>query len=81
MPPPQKSDSRGWGKFRRRCRQPAPPPTNTLSGKANYVRIGECFLAHADNAAWGKTWTNVPEADICTQDFFGSLATYRLFSR
>ena len=49
---------------------------NTLSGKANHVRIGECFLAHADNAAWGKTWTDVPEAEICTQDFFGSLATY-----
>ena len=48
----------------------------TQSGKGNFLRIGDLFLAHADNSAWGKVWTDVPEPEICTQDFFGSLATY-----
>ena len=67
MPPPAENKLPGWhpGEV------PAPmqavgAAATTQSGKANHLRIGERFLAHADNAAWGKVWTDVPEAEICT---------------
>ena len=44
--------------------------------KKNHKRIGTCFLAHAQNSAWGLIWDEVPEAELNQMDFWGSFATY-----
>ena len=44
--------------------------------KKNHKRIGTCFLAHAQNFAWGLIWDEVPEAELSQMDFWGSFATY-----
>ena len=44
--------------------------------KKNHKRIGTCFLAHAQNLAWGLIWDEVPEAELSQMDFWGSFATY-----
>ena len=47
-----------------------------VKGKANHKRIGTCFLAHSQSSRWGLIWDEVPEAEMCENDFWGSLATY-----
>ena len=44
--------------------------------KKNHKRIGTCFLAHAQNLAWGLIWDEVPESELNQMDFWGSFATY-----
>ena len=46
------------------------------NSKKNHKRIGTLFLAHSQNPTWGQVWDEVPEAELCKQDFWGSLATY-----
>ena len=52
---------------------PRPRPTTPTNSQ---VQLGEAFLAHAQNEKWGLKWSEVPEEEICTNDFWGSLATY-----
>lgn len=55
---------------------------STIKAAVNHVRIGNLFLEHiskenADlSARWGKDFLKVPETEICTEYFFGMVATY-----
>ena len=81
MPPTKKAKAPGTSPGKSPGKTPAVmtaggDTNNWEKGKANHVRIGTCFLKHAQNPAWGLIWAGVPEADICSEEFFGSLATF-----
>ena len=44
--------------------------------KANHVRIGTSFLEYSQNDKWVLVWTEVPEKEMCCENFFGSLAIF-----
>lgn len=53
-----------------------------VDAQANQRRIGDAFLRHIATsnpehaARWGDDFMQVPEAEICAQDFWGMFATY-----
>ena len=49
---------------------------STVSGNGNQVRVATEFLKYSASEKWGQVWEEVPEAELCTQDFWGSVATY-----
>ena len=79
MPPARKKESPR--KPPAAGKAPAPMTTQgaargTVSIKQNQIRILERFLEFSANEVWGTVWAEVPEAEVCTQDFWGSFATY-----
>ena len=77
MPPAKKKKPPGTSPGKTPAPMPAGGDSNDwVKGKANHKRIGTCFLAHSQSSRWGLIWDEVPEAEMCENDFWGSLATY-----